>query len=177
MPHRELVTRRNLPHWFVPGAAHFVTFRLAGSLPAVVLEDLRERKALLLRHKPKPGTSTGDHPMRIHKQLFAAYDHYLDHFDHLDGVRHLADVRIAAMVRSSLYFHNKSRYNLHAYSIMPNHVHVLLQPVETSGASDGSGTGSNVSTTPLSDGDDIGEQPDERSPLASIMHSLKSYTA
>ncbi len=44
---REVVTRRNLPHWYVPGAAHSVRFRLAGSLPRDVIERLRQRKEQL----------------------------------------------------------------------------------------------------------------------------------
>ena len=45
----EKITRRILPHWYVPGAMHFLTFRLAGSLPAQVLEELRLEKERLLR--------------------------------------------------------------------------------------------------------------------------------
>ncbi len=29
----EILTRRNLPHWYRPGASFFVTYRLAGTLP------------------------------------------------------------------------------------------------------------------------------------------------
>src|SRR5947209_3381949 len=48
---REVITRRNLPHWYVPGAAHFVTFRLAGTLPRDVVERLQQRKEQLLKAK------------------------------------------------------------------------------------------------------------------------------
>jgi hypothetical protein len=44
----ETFTRRNLPHWYMPSASHFVTFRLAGTLPEHVLADLRARKERLL---------------------------------------------------------------------------------------------------------------------------------
>ena len=37
------VTQRNLPHWFQPGAAMFITFRAANSLPEdVILRWQRE---------------------------------------------------------------------------------------------------------------------------------------
>jgi 2'-5' RNA ligase len=36
----EVVTRRNLPHWYVPNAFHFITFRLAGTIPREKLEEL-----------------------------------------------------------------------------------------------------------------------------------------
>ena len=41
----EFYTRRNLPHWYMPSATHFVTLRLADTLPKHVLADLQERKA------------------------------------------------------------------------------------------------------------------------------------
>ncbi|MCZ6806557.1 MAG: hypothetical protein O7F08_06360 [Deltaproteobacteria bacterium] len=37
----EIVTRRRLPHWYVPGTAHFVTYRLVDTLPARVRDELK----------------------------------------------------------------------------------------------------------------------------------------
>ena len=45
---------------------------------------------------------------------------------------------------------------------MPNHVHILIQPVER---------------IQIEDVNFFGEVADSRSPLTQIMHSLKSYTA
>ena len=74
----ETVTRRNLPHWYVPGAAHFVTYRLHGSLPQSVLNELHNQKEALLKRKPPPGLSTFQYRERVHKQLFGLYDQWLD---------------------------------------------------------------------------------------------------
>lgn len=49
---QEVMSRRNLPHWYVPGAAHFVTYRLAGTIP---VEMLRRTRSQLQRVR-------GDHP-------------------------------------------------------------------------------------------------------------------
>ena len=38
--------RRDLPHWRYAGASYFVTFRLADSLPASALQEMREATAL-----------------------------------------------------------------------------------------------------------------------------------
>ncbi|OYW29433.1 MAG: hypothetical protein B7Z47_04810, partial [Chthoniobacter sp. 12-60-6] len=40
------VTRNNLPHWQQPGAAYFITFRMADSLPGEMLRglDLERRR-------------------------------------------------------------------------------------------------------------------------------------
>jgi putative transposase len=51
----EQLHRRSLPLWFMPGAAHFVTYRLAGTLPLAVIDELKEKKEQLLKQKPKDG--------------------------------------------------------------------------------------------------------------------------
>jgi hypothetical protein len=49
----EQLHRRSLPHWFVPGAAHFVTYRLAGTLPIAVIDELKAKKNQLLKRTPR----------------------------------------------------------------------------------------------------------------------------
>lgn len=107
----EVFTRRNLPHWYMPGATHFVTFRLAGTLPQQVLDELQARKERLLRAK-KPGQSAATHREFVHKQLFAAYDEYLDR--HRD-IHWLDDPRVAAIVRRSLCYLDGKKYGLCSY--------------------------------------------------------------
>jgi len=68
MPPGETITRRNLPHWFMPGAIHFVTYRLAETIPAEVLFRLREQKRRRLEQGLPEGQSIGPHRERIHKQ-------------------------------------------------------------------------------------------------------------
>lgn len=157
----EIVTRGNLPHWYVPRAADFVTYRLAGTLPPDVLAHLkRQREELLNRRKGE--ATEADHRTRVHKQLFAEYDRALDRSR---SVRWLAKSAIAKVVRENLYHHHGGKYTLLAFCIMPNHVHVLLRPDEAEGDRE---TAESVT---------VGESDDGNSPLASIMHSLKSYTA
>ena len=69
MPHGETITRRNLPHWYVPGAMHFVTHRLAGTIPAEVLFRLREQKRRRVEQGPPESQMIGPHRERIHKQF------------------------------------------------------------------------------------------------------------
>ena len=158
----EQFTRRNLPHWYVPSAMHFVTFRLAGTIPPHVLVVLVAEKERLLGRKTV-GETKAMHREMVHKLLFAKYDEYLDR--HRD-IHWLDDPRVAALVRRSLYFWNRKKYGLLAFCIMPNHVHMLVRPfdVESVGELDREGM-------------EPGETPDSRSPLSAIMHSLKSYTA
>jgi putative DNA methylase len=158
----EVITRRHLPHWYVPGAAHFITYRLAGTIPPEVLESLRAEHEALLKGPAKEGTSLASHRERIHKQFFARYDGHLDNAREIDW---LARPAVAAMIRGNLYHHDGGKYHLLAYCIMPNHVHALLQPTDLPPA------------LPGAEDRVVGEQADSASPLAGIMHSLKSYTA
>jgi putative DNA methylase len=159
---QEIITRRNLPHWYVPGAMHFVTYRLAGTLPQEVLHELRERRRMRLEQPVPEGRSTVQHRERAQKLFFADYDRYLDQHRAVDW---LARPAVAALIRGNLYHHAGSKYHLLAYCVMPNHVHVLFQPLEAPARP--------------AQGDEAleDEQEDAKGPLASIMHSLKSYTA
>jgi len=162
MAENEVISRRYLPHWYVPGAAHFVTYRLFGTLPQHVRDELQCRKEYLLQQNPKPGLGPGQHRAKVHKQLFGLYDAYLDRGE---TTTWLLQPRLAALVRSNLYHHDREKYYLLAYCVMSNHVHVLFQPIQSSPAQ-------------LQPGESpVGESEDSASPLSNIMHSLKSYTA
>jgi len=160
---KKRMTRRNLPHWYVPGAAHFVTFRLAGTLPREVIDRLQQRKEELLKAKRPRKLTPARFRERVHKQLFADYDRYLDA---AQSVRWLHDPRIAALVRRSLYYWHGQKYGLMSYCIMPNHVHVLLLPFDVP-----------ATAVTQTHSIEVGECADDDSALAGIMHSVKSYTA
>ena len=158
----EVITRRNLPHWYVPGAAHFVTYRLAGTIPDHVLAELREKYSAQLNRPTPEGVNRGEYRELVHKQAFGRYDRYLDSHREIDW---LAQPRVAAVVRANLYHHDGGKYHLLCWCIMPNHVYLLLQPIDPERPT-------------VSPGENAGlERPDAGSPLSSIMHSLKSYTA
>ena len=100
--------RRNLPHWQPDAKSIFLTWRLFGSLP-------RSTGSFASR----PGGSWG--------KRFLALDSYLDSTDF--GPRWLADPEIAGFAEGAILRGTElGHYELHAYVIMPNHVHVLLQP-------------------------------------------------
>ena len=153
---REIVTRRRLPHWYRPGAPHFLTYRLAGSLPGAVLASISGRL-----DRDLAGLAADDHDRRAaaHKRAFAAYDRAL----HADRrVRHLADPRVADLVAGSLRHLDGDRYVLLAFCVMPNHVHAVFVPrVE------------DEEPAPPTDG----VEAPTTGPLTRITHSLKSFTA
>ena len=71
---------------------------------------------------------------------------------------------ISKIVADSLLFFHSERLDTGDFVAMPNHVHVLLLP-----NADDIGECDNQLV--------VGESNDRASPLAKIMHSLKSYTA
>lgn len=172
------VTRGSLPHWYHPGHAHFITYRLVNSIPASQLREWKTRRTELLDRGPPPGIDAAEYRGRLHKQFFAEYDRYLD--SHV-GQNWLANPQAAAIIRENLYHHHGVKYELLAWCVMSNHVHVVLQPFESAIAPwrtlPASAVGfiaeaGNVGHDVFSD-----EVADASSPLSSIMHSLKSYTA
>jgi putative transposase len=98
---------RNLPHWQPEGAALFVTWRLHGYLPTVLT-----REVLTL----PPG------------KAFGVIDRELD--EAKTGPHWLGDARVAQMVADSMRYGEQDLkiYELRAWVIMPNHVHVVLYP-------------------------------------------------
>lgn len=123
----EHVTRGALPHWYKPGHAHFVTYRLVDTIPIRILRAWRSELESRLSTVPT-GCDGELHRERIHKQLFSRYDEYLDSGR---GKKWLANDAIAAVIRENLYHHRGTKYELLSYCVMPNHVHVLLQPFQT----------------------------------------------
>ena len=89
-----------------------ITYRLHDSLPNEVLAKLCEE----FKHAS---------PGHQEKQRFSRLDEYLDKGI---GSCFLADEAIAQLVEQNLLHFNQTRYKLHAWVIMPNHVHVLLSP-------------------------------------------------
>jgi len=102
---------RRLPHWQPEGAALFVTWRLHGSLPAGWVPPAPETA-----QKLEPG------------KAFVAVDRCLDKAT--SGPLWLKDPHIARLVVDSLHYGEieLKLYDLRAWVVMANHVHVLWQP-------------------------------------------------
>src|SRR5450759_1338555 len=91
--------RRRLPHWVSEDSIVFVTWRLARTLPRSAPE--------LLTSDPDPG------------RIFLLQDRQLDRLD--SGPRWLAE----ALLHGERARHE---YDLYAWVVMPNRVHLVLQP-------------------------------------------------
>lgn len=124
-------TQANLPHWSRPNTACFVTFRLFDSLPAEKLQMLEDRRQAWISGHPKPWDEATT--KEYHVQFSAKVQEWLDRGL---GCCLLANPEARGIVEASLWRFAGERYELYAYCIMPNHVHVLFMPKGESGMSD-----------------------------------------
>jgi len=124
----QLFYRRRLPHYQPGGATFFLTYRLAGSLPAHVMRALwKEARRAWDQIDRLPETPERETLIyRQQRRLFGLWDRALHQTS--SGPFWLRDPQIAALVVESLHFHDGRRYDLAAFCIMPNHVHVLFTP-------------------------------------------------
>jgi REP element-mobilizing transposase RayT len=89
---------RRLPHWIPEETPIFVTWRLAGTLPP-----------------------------RLRELTWMDADADLDRAD--SGPRWLSQPAIARIVANALCHGARTgRYRLHAWAVMPNHVHIVITP-------------------------------------------------
>ena len=125
MPEAGFHSRGYLPHLKVPGAAYFVTFRLADSLPRSVVANLKARRKDLLARMADEQQSPTDRRRNLHAWYAAEVDAVLDSHS---GIAHLRDARVADMVAGALRHFAEVRYRLHAWCLMPNRVHAVVRP-------------------------------------------------
>src|SRR5262245_15098872 len=118
--------QRHLPHQVPEGHPIFLTWNLKGALPDEAIQKLQEEHQLLKKQPDRAGESPKDWKMRESKLLFAATDRFLDNAS--QGPLHLKDPNCARIVENSILFGMGDRYQLFAWCIMANHVHVLLLP-------------------------------------------------
>jgi type I restriction enzyme R subunit/putative DNA methylase len=122
-------TRGYLPHVKREGAAYFVTFRLADSLPAEVLLKFEREKVERLRRLSdyaKGDDTINDSEEEIARDLYRKVERYLDRGV---GACHLRRADLADLVADSLRHFHESRYLLHEWVVMPNHVHAIVSPL------------------------------------------------
>ncbi len=126
----------HLPHWRIPGATYAVTFRLNDSIPRSALETYTQRKEILLSklQQHESTVSSRSHLselLTIRSEINSLYQELIDNSENASyGDCYLAKEEIASLVESSLKHFDGSRYELIAWSVMPNHVHVIVKPLD-----------------------------------------------
>jgi REP element-mobilizing transposase RayT len=147
----KLTYLRHLPHIQPPGATLFVTFRLAGSIPADVQQALLAEMEQVEKALAQI-TDTSERARQAYregKRLFGKWDKALDQAD--SGPLWLQEPEVAQLMAESLHYRHGRVYDLDTFCIMSNHVHVIFTPLE--------------------------EANGKYHALSAIMQSLKGYTA
>jgi len=106
-------SRGYLPHFESAEKIQHVTFHLADSLPKSALARLEEKLSQFPTEQ-----QDAERRKRIEVLRDAGY-----------GACVLREPGIAQMVQNTLLFFDGKRYRMLAWMIMPNHVHVLFQPM------------------------------------------------
>jgi hypothetical protein len=152
-------------------AAHLLTIRAADAISPERLQELRVWREEQLQLAPADPKLAARYRIRIQQRYFAEYDRVLDD-NRKDQA--LLNRHLASLIRRQIYA-QQNVYRLVAYTIMPNHVHILLQPRETlAAAAQPARERSLGDAIPIPERMD--EQPDVRSPLVDYLRELKSAT-
>ncbi len=117
----------NLPHWTCDNATYHVSFRLADSVPQTILDEwVREREAIMENAKNAKREPTASEEDRMRFLYSDRIDKFLDAGY---GACYMAAPEIAQLIADALQHFDGDRYELHAWCVMPNHVHAVVKPL------------------------------------------------
>ena len=120
-----LFYRGYLPHWQPLSATFFVTFRLKGSIPMNILNQLIIQKQALLAI----AGNDKEEIYKANKRFFKLTEDYLD--TNPNEPYWLKEPDNMAVVKEALHYRDGKVYTLYAYCVMSNHVHLLINTLET----------------------------------------------
>jgi REP element-mobilizing transposase RayT len=106
-------SRGYVPHWEAGERPQAITFRLADSLPAALLKRWEDELVTLPEEE-----AASKRRVRIERALDSSH-----------GQASLREPGVGEIVENALLYFDGDRYRLHAWVIMPNHVHVLITPI------------------------------------------------
>ena len=108
-------SRGYVPHFDYPGLVQFITFRLVDSLPSSVIDAWKSELGIV-NIVPTPPSANEELIRRIARYEDAGH-----------GACYLKQPEIAREVSEVLRHGDGTKYRLLAWSIMPNHVHALIE--------------------------------------------------
>ncbi len=120
-------SRGYLPHREAEKPVYFVTFRLADSLPQDLLKQFRKERQLL-ESAGRARTARPPDSARLERLrgLLRKAERWLDRGL---GQCYMRDPRIASIVADAIRHFEGKRYQVLAWCVMPNHVHVVFSPL------------------------------------------------
>jgi REP element-mobilizing transposase RayT len=121
--------RRHLPHYQPEGETYHVVFRLAGSLPSRVVEELRVE-----REQAEKRIEKAENERNRTRLLRECRWAHFERFEKLlagnsRGPFWLRKPEIAEIVNEAIHYRDQKEYDLIAHAIMPNHVHMVFEHI------------------------------------------------
>ena len=116
--------RQKLPHKQSAKAIYFVTYRLYGSIPVSVIQQIQLQQEQFLKKLLKDKQCTSANEYIQQKKIFAQYDSFLD--NNSNEPNWLKQTEIAQLVYDSLLHLSTNEIELYCFTIMSNHVHALF---------------------------------------------------
>ncbi|MCA9731518.1 transposase [candidate division KSB1 bacterium] len=120
-------SRGVLPHYKKAGATYWVTFHLADSLPQAVLRKIEAEREIWVKLKQKEDIRLEEQNRQWNRLYAKRIQSWLDAGI---GACWLQQPEIGKMVAEALQHFRGQRYDLTAWVVMPNHVHVLVTPYD-----------------------------------------------
>jgi len=165
-------SERHRPHIHPLGATLFVTFRLAGSIPASTVRYYQAKKAWLADQVRRTTNTSGardcdgleESVEKFEREWTIKFEAILHKAQ--SGPMWMKDERVADAVAETLHKLNGDAYRLDCFSVMSNHVHVVFGPL--------------LSEADLHHELDEDGHPafvSDRPSLSRIMHSMKGRSA
>ena len=117
--------RQNLPHWTKDSGIYHVIFRQADALPKSALEKFDEQLQSALAAIDKSAAESIGQRRQLeleHSEKVAAF------LDNGFGSCEMRNPDVARIVADALTHFEGQQYELLAWCVMPNHVHVIFQP-------------------------------------------------
>jgi len=123
--------KRNLPHYEQDNVAYFVTFRLWDSIPKDVAEKIKvERKSWKKLHKIENKDDLQKLDGELKKEYYRLFSKRMDDLlDNGHGSCVLKKQEISKIVENAINHFADERYLLDYWVIMPNHVHMIVKPL------------------------------------------------
>ena len=118
-----VITEQTLPHWKQTGASYLVTYRMADSIPASLLNEWRIDRETWLAHHPQPWSIADE--AEYESQFTAKMDEWLDAGT---GSCPLRETRVRREAVRAITIFDDQRHDLDCAVVMPNHVHLILKP-------------------------------------------------
>ncbi len=116
-----------LPHWSCDHAVYHVVFRLLDSIPISTLRKWAREREAIIENACQIGRPLSKYEI---DRLGILYSEKVDEYLNAGhGQCWLKHPEIADVISAAIVYSNGDRYNLHAWCVMPSHVHVIVEPL------------------------------------------------